>query len=231
VPGAIRAAEHIIPAILQVVGPVGSVLDLGGGTGAWLQVFRRHGVGKIQLVDHPSAAVDLLVEKEFFRPCDFGSEMPALARFDLAVCVECAEHLPAERADALIACLTAASDAVVFSAAIPGQKGKGHINERWPSYWKDLFARHGFERHDVLRPRILHQADVPWWYRQNLYLFTRAGTMTNIAGDFLPDDFELVHNTVVQAPLRDMVKLLTPKLLRAFGKRVGLKHLGSDNDA
>jgi hypothetical protein len=54
--------------------------------------------------------------------------------------LECAEHLPAHRAAPLVEWLTKSAPIVVFSAAIPGQGGKGHINEQPPDYWNDLFG-------------------------------------------------------------------------------------------
>jgi len=191
--GASLAADRIIPVVLGIVGPVESVVDVGGGTGAWLNTFRRHGVGRIMLVDHPSAGEHLLIDREDFRPCDLGREMPELPRFDLAVCVECAEHLPANRAEKLVACLAKASDLVVFSAALPYQLGKKHINCQPASYWKDLFAKYGLARHDVLRQPILHNEEIPYWYRQNLFLFARPGRLDDPPADFLPEGFVMMH--------------------------------------
>ena len=40
-------------------------------------------------------------------------------RFDLALCLEVAEHLPAKAADAFVASLVELAPVVVFSAAMP----------------------------------------------------------------------------------------------------------------
>lgn len=65
-------------------------------------------------------------------------------RFDLAMSVEVAEHIPAEYADTLIRSLTSLSDVIVFSAALTGQGGIYHVNEQMPEYWAELFARYGY---------------------------------------------------------------------------------------
>ena len=44
--------------------------------------------------------------------------------YDLAICVEYAEHLPEARAASFIGDLTKLAPAIAFSAAIPGQGGK-----------------------------------------------------------------------------------------------------------
>jgi hypothetical protein len=95
----------------------------------------------------------------------------ARGRYDLAVCLEVAEHLPESSAADLVRALTAFAPVVLFSAAVPGQGGVGHINEQWPAYWKGLFEQHGFYRRDPIRPRIWTNERVHWWYRQNIFLF------------------------------------------------------------
>lgn len=217
VDGAVRAAAAIIPAILEITGPLGSVADLGGGTGAWLAEFLRQGVERIHLYDHPSAASGLLIGSSDFTPVNLSVAMPSLPRVELAVCVECAEHLPPSRAESLVDCLTAAADLVAFSAAIPGQAGKGHVNCRPHAYWKGLFRSRGFACHDVLRQPILFDRDVPWWYQQNLFLFARPGRLESVPPDFLPPDFTLTHRHCAgKLGLRELARLIPAALAAAL---------------
>lgn len=216
------AAERIVPCILAVVGEVRSVVDVGGGTGAWLSVFRRLGVEEMLLVDSPQAGAGLLIDKACFEPVDLSVKMPEVRRFDLAVCVEVAEHLPPRMARPLVEWLTAAADRVVFSAATPGQGGKGHINLQPPAYWRELFERQGFVRRDVLRAKFLHDRDVPAWYRQNLFLFVKAGfELAADDPDFLPPGFELVQTEIAYGSrgVRSLLKQLGPALVAAIERK------------
>src|SRR5687768_2719946 len=45
-----RSAEQVVPVVCQLVRPA-SVIDVGCGVGAWLAVFRAHGVSRILGVD------------------------------------------------------------------------------------------------------------------------------------------------------------------------------------
>jgi hypothetical protein len=65
---------------------------------------------------------------ERFLPHDIATPLPEhlVGRFDLAVCLEVAEHLPPERAESFIRELCDLAPVVLFSAAIPGQGGTGH---------------------------------------------------------------------------------------------------------
>jgi len=89
------------------------------------------------------------------------------------VSMEVAEHLLPERADSFVADLCGLAPTVLFSAALPGQGGTGHINEQWLSFWVSRFANHGYRSFDVLRPRLWNDARIPVHYRQNLILFSR----------------------------------------------------------
>jgi SAM-dependent methyltransferase len=101
-------------------------------------------------------------------------------RVDLVLSLEVAEHLSPARAESFVADLCAMAPAVLFSAAIPGQGGVGHINEQWPSYWATLFAAHGKAPYDVIRPRIWTDEAVPAWYRQNAILFLDDPTAASL---------------------------------------------------
>jgi hypothetical protein len=51
--------------------------------------------------------------------------------FDLAISMEVAEHLSPGRAPSFVDDLTGLAAVVLFSTAIPGPGGIGHINEPW----------------------------------------------------------------------------------------------------
>jgi SAM-dependent methyltransferase len=174
------SARVVVPHVLRTVHPR-SVVDVGCGLGTWLKVFTEHGAEVIQGMDGRYVDTSkLLISAENFTPVDLvetirGDLRPVLekaqGRYDLAVCLEVAEHLPESSAADLVRTLTAFAPVVLFSAAVPGQGGVGHINEQWPSYWKELFEQHGFCRRDPIRPRIWTNERVHWWYRQNIFLF------------------------------------------------------------
>lgn len=226
VAGSVRAAERIVPFLLQTIGRVRSVVDLGGGTGAWLRAFQSNGVSDVLLIDVPEVEPGLLIDRKRFQPANLDAAFPETARFDLAVCVECAEHLSPDRGPPLVEWLTGVADCVVFSAAIPGQGGKGHRNLRVPSYWSELFRQRGFVRRDVLRRSLVGDMSVPWWYRQNLVLYTKLHVAINsIETDYVPEEFLLAHETVAISfaqnhGFKDLLRLLRPALVSAIRRRL-----------
>ena len=169
--GSRSSAEQIVPQLLHYV-PANSVVDVGCGVGSWLAVFQEQGVRDVWGVDGPHVPRDALqIPANRFQVHDLQQPMHAPRRFDLAVSVEVAEHLPEESASAFIDSLTDLAPAVAFSAAVPGQGGEHHVNEQWPSYWIERFAQHDFRCFDVIRRHIWDDPQVAWWYAQNLFLF------------------------------------------------------------
>ena len=169
----IESARVIVPRVLQLV-RAQSVIDIGCGLGAWLKVFQENGVKNIRGLDGDYVDQSrLLIDANRFNSVDLSQPININVgeRYDLATCLEVAEHLPASAAPHLVRALTRLSPFVLFSAAIPNQGGREHINEQWPSYWKELFAVNGFQRLDPIRWHVLRDKRVRWCYRQNIFLF------------------------------------------------------------
>jgi SAM-dependent methyltransferase len=169
--GSTQSAAAIVPALLRLV-PATSVVDVGCGNGTWLSVFREHGVTDVLGLDGEYVQLhQLLIPHRQFRPADLVNPPSLGRRFDLALSIEVAEHLPEEVADRFIDYLTSLAPVVAFSAAIPGQGGTNHVNEQWPDYWVSRFRDRGFVPVDCLRSLVWRDSTVDWWYAQNMLLF------------------------------------------------------------
>lgn len=161
-----------VVAVVQRILPVTSVLDVGCAQGAWLSVWRDHGVADYAGLDGDYVdRARMMVDPARFTAHDLAQPFALGRRFDLAQSVEVAEHLPASRAEGFVADLTAHANAVLFSAAPPGQGGENHIHEMPYEYWRDLFAARGYALYDCLRPLLRDDEAVAPWYRHNAFLF------------------------------------------------------------
>lgn len=159
-----ESAREVLPIVFEVLKPA-SVVDIGCGTGHWLAAARELGVGDILGVDGPWVDKrQLAIPVEDFMVHDLATALKLERHFDLALSLEVAEHLPPSAAKTFVQNLCQAADVVVFSAAIPGQGGRRHLNEQWPAYWADLFQKFGFACYDYLRPRIWNNPGVAWYY-------------------------------------------------------------------
>ena len=120
-------------------------LDVGAGSGTYSATAQR--LDKQVVACEYSRLGRLMAKLQNVRvyPFDLGKELPAQLdeSFDLAFCLEVAEHLPPYLGDRLVDFLALRAPVVVFTAAPPGQGGIGHVNEQDKAYWIARFERRG----------------------------------------------------------------------------------------
>ncbi len=171
--GSVSSAREIVPLVLELLRPT-SVIDIGCGFGAWLSVFEEHGVTEFLGVDGDYVNREaLLIPKAQFMAHDLAVPLNLGRSFDLAVCMEVAEHLAESAAQIFIDSITRHAPAALFSAAIPFQGGEHHLNEQWPDYWARRFGLRGYLPVDCIRRRFWANDRVEWWYAQNAFFFAQ----------------------------------------------------------
>jgi SAM-dependent methyltransferase len=177
-----HSAEEVVPVLLKMV-EAQNVIDVGCGIGNWLAAFEKNGVADFVGVDGAYVnRTQLRIAAERFIPVDLTQPLKMERRFDLAICLEVAEHLPAAAAGIIVRSLAGLADIVVFSAAIPNQGGVNHLNEQWPGYWADLFAAEGMDCYDCIRAVLWENKNVEWWYAQNMLMFCRESARGRVRG-------------------------------------------------
>jgi SAM-dependent methyltransferase len=164
--------------------PSSSVVDIGCGQGSALSALVR--VDPALRVrgfdDSPTALARCLARHLPVRPLDIAALSRADARafataigpFDLAVCLEVAEHLPAWHSAKLLDIL-ACGRRLIFSAAHPNQGGTLHVNERPAEYWIARLGARGFRlapSDQELRTEVARLNLAPW-YKENIHAFER----------------------------------------------------------
>lgn len=175
--------EHYSPA---------SVVDVGCGRGMWLKACGELGAKRLVGLDGPWNRQELMAEPATrFNVADLNQPFAVDGKFDLAISLEVAEHLLTSSAAGFVASLAAASDVVVFGAAYTGQGGTNHVNEQPGSYWAQLFATEGFKAYDLFRPVFWSDRRVPFWYRQNTFLYSRTRAFDGF--EVAPGFMDCVH--------------------------------------
>jgi hypothetical protein len=156
--------KHTVPPLVDASRALGravdnmfcprSVVDVGCGVGAvlagLLENSQEDAVDAIGY-EHPSA-VEILRKDDLWLPgttawlwpLDLEHGWAGLPPSDVITCTEVGEHLSPAAGANLVTQVCRAADLVVWSAAIPGQGGEGHVNERPEEYWAELFRASGF---------------------------------------------------------------------------------------
>ena len=213
-----ESARAVVPVVNKLLRPA-SVLDVGCGVGIWLAEWGSAGVSDVLGID--GNYVDrtaLRVPLDKFAPVDLQQSFSLGRKFDLVQTLEVAEHLDEARADTFVESLARHSETILFSAAIPGQGGTHHVNEQWPSYWAEKFARAGYTAYDIIRPQIWADPKIKVFYRQNMLLFARGRVFEGAEARL-----DLVHPDMWDNP--GLILSLAPKALvtlmrRKLGKRI-----------
>ncbi len=186
------SCEIIAPYIMDLLNPK-SIVDIGCALGQWLYVFKKLGVKKVLGIDGPHVPCERRYIKEEFFEYDLNNceTFKYNQKFDLALCLEVAEHLIDNKAEKFVDMICSLSDCIVFSAAIPGQTGENHFNEQYPDYWIKLFNKKGYKVLDPFRKKFWN-TEVHWWYSQNMYLFVK-GEIPNNLKEFIWDGNIYIH--------------------------------------
>lgn len=181
----IKAREHLewyqgfARALYEEFSPAAAA-DVGCGCGTILDSLFERGV-KVCGWDGSQNAFCVIPRRiaEFITIHDFQNGFPDVdTGFDLAICMEVAEHLPQGCADGLVRFLTGLSDTVYFTAASPGQGGRFHVNEQPPQYWADKFLKLGFKvnvsRTKRLIELMLRYSNGAFWVIKNSLVFEKC---------------------------------------------------------
>jgi SAM-dependent methyltransferase len=233
--GAIRSARKLLPLIFDIVRPH-TLVDVGCGIGAWAKVAKELGCAVTGLDGDWVPREQLLIEPQEFMSVDLANPPQDMsARFDLAMSLEVAEHLPAATAERFVRFITRLAPVVVFSAAVPWQMGTRHINEQYPGYWVRWFERCDFVPFDVIRPRCWYDQDVEFYYRQNLLIYVSRARVTEFEAvaktSTIVHPLDIVHPDAVPilaqgwveaGGTRRCVDLLRKTVARSLRKRLGL---------
>jgi hypothetical protein len=151
-----------------------SLLDVGAGIGTWLLAAQSAGVSDIFGVDGVRPPLqELCVPPDLILQVDLRQPLSLGRKFDAALCLEVAEHLPEASAATLVSSICNHADLVFFSAATPGQHGENHVNCQPPAYWQAIFNACGFVCLDEIRDRIWDDKAIEPWYRQNVFIAVR----------------------------------------------------------
>jgi hypothetical protein len=153
---------------------IDTLVEVGAGGGWFTEKFVNLVGGFVEAVEFSQAGRDRINSRinlpdHKFQVKDWDVRYPLSdtfymisTEFDLAVCMEVAEHLEPPFAATLVYNLTLWSDLIYFTGCEPRQpKYNSHPNEQPYQYWINLFDFYGFEAVERLQgPTVLEVKDI-----------------------------------------------------------------------
>lgn len=191
----LRSARKIVPFLISNF-PIKNVIDFGCGNGAWLKAFDELTVEIVGIEGNWIRDKKTLIPKDKYQFTNFEDKnLNITEKYDIALCMEVAEHLSEPSAEYLIEQITSVTNKILFSAAIPLQGGTGHINEQWQSYWAEKFIKHSFYPNLDIRNAYWNNKQIAPYFRQNMLIYERINNVNESykTNDELENLLNIVH--------------------------------------
>jgi SAM-dependent methyltransferase len=142
------------------------IIDVGCGPGIYVKALRDLGFEVVGIDPDPRC------------PEIHASMFDIDGQYDLAICLEVAEHIDESLSDKVVEKLTELAPAIIFSAAQPGQGGHGHINCQPKEYWEHKFGKMNYVLDRDLTSRFISEMKKGYhmgWLTNNVQIFKRYG--------------------------------------------------------
>jgi SAM-dependent methyltransferase len=171
-----------ITSILHQQLAVKSVLDVGCARGTWLHAWSQLGIRDMHGVDGDYVDRQTLeIPTSNFTAINLNETFNLKRQFDLVQSLEVGEHIEESASQVFADSLARhARSYILFSAAPPGQGGEYHVNEQPYEFWRQHFEQRGFATLDAVRPIIIEDNRISYWYRYNTVLFVRRNLLPEI---------------------------------------------------
>ena len=224
--GAVSSAEIFARLLMPQLKP-NSLLDVGCGRGGWLRSWKEAGCENVLGIDGDYVDPErLYVHRHEFEIADLNKSFDVGRRFDLVQSLEVGEHLDPDASQTFVDSIVRHGDVILFSAAVPGQGGTQHINERPLEFWRMLFWGRGYLPYDYLRRQLKRDVRIEPWYRYNSLLYANPAGRSRLSRPILetalPDGQPIPDVSTPYWQLRRRVLRLVPRA--PIEGLVSLKH-------
>lgn len=182
-----------------------TMVDYGCGMGTWGIAAKELGTTNYLGIDqHTYDTTYMLIDRSEYLQKDLRVPIDLHFCYDLAVCVEVAEHISEGHADMLVENICCNSKVVLFSAALSYQGGTGHVNEQPCSYWAKKFQKNGYRPVDCIRPVFWENEQIEIWYRNNCILYMTSDAFEQIKKNLPKISFpiDIVHPQMLERILQ-----------------------------
>jgi len=157
-----------------------AIADLGCGRGSYCHYLESYGLGRCSGYEGTPIQQTALAEHSPIYELDLslplikvGGDEKLLLDYEIVLCLEVGEHVPEDREEVFlnnVCAFVRPTGWLILSWAIPGQGGRGHVNERDNDYIIKQVRQRGLE-YDSRRSNALRKASTLPWFKNTLMVF------------------------------------------------------------
>jgi len=150
----VRKWERELGQIIGETFAVKSAVDFGCALGSYLEGIRDAGAEKVLGFEKAESAIKFAPDaiRPFLKQADLGESIDC-GKWDCAMSIEVAEHIPEEYADIFVENLIfAAERLIIFTAS--QRSSHRHINPQLPEYWIGKFVTRGCSYSNELTQKL-----------------------------------------------------------------------------
>jgi len=170
--------DPLLAAIIYCLYKPRCVLDIGCGNGWYCRYFKDCFVPTVKGIEGNPDVVSIgiygdILEHDLTKPINYFLPSLKSDSFDLVICLEVGEHIPARYEKIFIDNVVGfVSKFLVLSWAVPEQPGRGHVNLKTNRYVIEKMKNKGLSL-DEKRTRTLREYNSLWWFKQSVMAFEK----------------------------------------------------------
>lgn len=165
--------DHMLAARIGQLWKPKMFADLGCGNGRYCAVFKAYGWSMVHGYEGTPDITSLGVYDDIMT-LDLTKRRWVGIDYDLVMCLEVGEHIPKEHEHTFIDNVAEfACKDLILSWAVPGQGGKGHVNEKDNDDVIDHFILKGFRYQKKMTKDLRGSASLGW-FKNTIMVFRRG---------------------------------------------------------
>lgn len=165
----------LLESLVSISNDMSSFVDFGCGDASYIREILNKNPNKdlrVRAFDgNPSVSI---ITKGIGEQLDLSQPFNLNETFEVVISLEVAEHIPKEFEDIYIENITKhSSKYIIISWAVPGQGGKGHVNEQSNEYVLNLFKQLAYTHEEEITQYLRNSITNCSWFRNTLFVFKK----------------------------------------------------------
>lgn len=164
--------KGILKRLVELTKQDTSVVDFGCGDASYAKAIKQVNGIQVDAFDGNPKVKEL--SNNFASQLDLSEEFDLGTEYDTVISLEVAEHIPKEFEEVYLSnIIKHTRNQLIISWAIPGQGGKGHVNEQLNEYVIDTVTNLGFTYDKEMSSNLRNSVTNCNWFKNTIFVFNK----------------------------------------------------------